>query len=77
MTMTYAELTEAFLERGGEIERLTAEHKAAGIHAQESTDARYAAEAALDRVRALCSDAEDSRPWISVAELRAAIEGNS
>jgi hypothetical protein len=31
--------------------------------------------AALDRVRALCSDAEDRRDWINVANLRAAIEG--
>jgi hypothetical protein len=35
------------------IERLTTEHKAAGIHAQESTDARYAAEATIERVKAL------------------------
>ena len=77
LTVQLVHWMDCYVKRGAMIERLTTEHKAAGIHAQESTDARYAAEAALDRVRALCSDAEDSRPWISVAELRAAIEGNS
>jgi hypothetical protein len=37
-------------------------------------DLRYAL-AALDRIRSLCSDAEDRRDWLTVASIRSAIEG--
>jgi tryptophan 2,3-dioxygenase len=71
------------------IERLTTEHKAAGIHAQVSTDARYAAEATTERIKALAYAwapfKDDGHPhWVGchlvhadcfVMAIRAVLEG--